>query len=69
MLSTDLFSSSSFPTQMIRAVTVDLEEALHKIDRIQATGYMAVAAATLIFYDYILTFKHEGELCFLFYER
>lgn len=47
-------------------VSIDVNETLHRVERIHATGYMAVAAATLIFYDYVLTLKHEGELSFYF---
>lgn len=38
------------------------EDILDKVWRLQFTGYAGVAWSTLILYDYILTFKSEGEL-------
>lgn len=32
-----------------------------KANVIQAVGYLGVATATIVYYEYILTFKNEGE--------
>lgn len=39
-----------------------IDEIVGKAERLQFTGYAAVSATTLIFYDYFLTFKNEGKL-------
>jgi hypothetical protein len=48
---------------------MDVDALIHKIERSQATGYMGVAFATIVYYDYILTFRHEGErsVSFIYY--
>lgn len=40
---------------------LDREYLLHLIKRTQITRYIALASATLIYYDYFLTFSKEGE--------
>lgn len=41
---------------------MDIEAFLPTIERSQATGYIGVAVATIVYYDYILTFENEGTL-------
>lgn len=45
-------------------MNVDMDKLVRRAERTQATKYIAVVSATIVYYDYILTFKKEGMLVF-----